>query len=98
MKKWIRKKLRKFLKYEDYLKDDFDEQHLKWVYAGITTIEQHEEIKKYYFDKKIYEISDKKTDFDKQYSFTKDIGLVTKEQYDEIKDFYYGKLRRFQFP
>ncbi|WP_405295439.1 hypothetical protein [Algibacter sp. Ld11] len=49
--------MRKFIKYEDYLKDDFDEQHLKWVYAGITTMEQHEEIKKYYFEKKVYGIS-----------------------------------------
>ena len=48
---------RKFLKCEDYLKDDFDDQHLKWVYAGITTIEKHEEIKKYYFEKEIYKIN-----------------------------------------
>lgn len=45
MKKCLRKKLRKFLRYEDFLKDDFDNEHLKWVYVGITAIEEHEKLK-----------------------------------------------------
>jgi len=56
-KKRIRNIIRKFIDCETYLKDDFDNEHMKWVYAGITSIEEHEKIKKYYFENKIYEIT-----------------------------------------
>ena len=57
LKKWLRSKLYKFLQAEEYIKDDFDKQHLGFVYLGITSIEDHEKIKKYYFEHKIHKIN-----------------------------------------
>lgn len=57
MKKQLRRKLYKFLKAEEFIKDEFDRQHLGYVYLGITSIEEHEKIKKYYFEHKIHKIS-----------------------------------------
>lgn len=57
LKKWLRRKLCKFLQAEEYIKDQFDKEHLGFVYLGLTSIEEHEKIKKYYFEHKIHKIS-----------------------------------------
>ena len=55
-KKWLREKLKKYCEFEEYVKDDFDKEHLYFVFLGITSIENYKKMKQLYFENEIHKV------------------------------------------